>query len=769
MSQPTEGNGHGNGFQIIGQSIPRVDSEERVMGKAVFAADLTLRGTLHGKILRSPHPHARIKRIDASRALQLPGVKAVVTGDDLPPMLEAGAAVGGETTMEARYLRQYLMAEGRVFFQGHPVAAVAATSPHVAQEALSLIDVEYELLPVVADILEAAKPGSPVIHPEVRTRSLAGLSSEPTNVSVHVSAEEGDLAKGFKEADVVLEREYRVDMAHQGYIEPQACTAEMDSSGHLTIYNTTQGAFRLKEQMAALLNLPQNKVRVVPQEIGGGFGGKGFTVPELPTALLAIKTGQPVKIVLSRTEVFQATGPAADSYSSIKIGAKRSGEITALQAMYILNAGCLPGGSLAVNNILVAGYSTYKPRALKFDGYETVTNKPRTQAYRAPGMPNGGFALESILDELAEELGIDPLDLRIMNASNDGDPMTDGTPLPGTGLKRIFEQVKSHPAWTQPLPPGRGRGVAMGMRREGSGVSSAHMTVNGDATFNLVIGSVDLTGVRTSMAQIAAEELGVAVSSISVSVGDTDSVGFTDGSWGSRTTYVTGTAVVKATQETLRQLKDLASQRLQVAASALEYQERAFLVQDNPEQRIGLEELCRSNIGQGIGAIVGSGVASGLAPVTSTAVQVAEVEVDRETGRVSVVKYTAFQDPGRAINPVEVQGQMQGAAAQGVGWALWEGYDWQNGLLRNSTFLDYRMPTFLDLPMIDTVFVGGPAPESPLGVRGTGEVGIIPPLPAIASAIYGATGVRMRHAPMTPERVLWALRQAEQEASRVSA
>ena len=767
MTQGTQGNGHGNGFRVIGQGIPRVDSEERVKGTAVFAADLTLPSTLHAKFLRSPHAHARIVRIDTSKALQLPGVKGVVTAADMPPLADATATVGGETTMEAHYMRQYFLAEDRVLFHGHPVAAVAATTPQIAEEAVSLIEVEYEPLPVLDDIMEAMKPDAHILHPELRTKSLAGPSPDPTNISLHIGYERGDLEKGFQEADVVLEREYLVDMAHQGYIEPQACTVEMDSSGHLTIYNTTQGAFRLKSQTATLLNIPMNKVRVVPQEIGGGFGGKGFTVPELPTALLAMKTGHPVKTVLSRTEVFQATGPAPDSYAKVKIGARRNGEITALQATYVLNAGCVPGAGLSVNNILVAGYSSYKPAALKYDGYEVVTNKPRTQAYRAPGMPNCGFALETIMDELAEALEMDPLDLRILNATEDGDTMTDGRPLPSTGFKKILQQVKEHPAWTAPLAPGRGRGVALGMRREGAGVSSAHITVNSDATFNLVIGSVDLTGVRTSLSQIAAEELGVDVSEISASVGDTDSVGFTDGSWGSRTTYVTGTAVLRAAREALRQLKECAALRFQVEPSAIEYRDRTFYVQDNPEQQVGLLELCRANVGQGVGAIIGSGVASRLAPVTSTAIQVAEVEVDRETGKISVVKYTAFQDPGLAVNPVEVEGQMQGAAAQGMGWALWEGYEYQNGLLKNPTFLDYRMPTFLDLPPIETVFIGAPAKEGDLGIRGVGEVGIIPPMPAIANAIYGATGVRMSHVPMTPERMLWALQQHQEAASGV--
>ncbi|MBI4298910.1 MAG: xanthine dehydrogenase family protein molybdopterin-binding subunit [Chloroflexi bacterium] len=748
----------GKEFKIIGQGIPRVDSVERVNGKAVFSADLTLQGTLHGKILRSPYPHARIKRIDAAKALQLPGVKAVITGADLPPLVQDTANVGGETAVQAGYMRQFLLAEDRALFHGHPVAAVAATTPQIAEDALSLIEVEYEPLPVVDDILEAMKPDSPVIHPELRTKSLAGASKDPTNVALHVVAERGDLAKGFEDADLVIEREYFVDMVHQGYIEPQACTVVVDSDGHMTMYNSTQAAFRQKIQIATLLDMPQSKVKVVPLEIGGGFGGKSPTVPELPTALLALKTGQPVKTVLSRTEVFLATGPAPDSYSYVKIGAKRNGQITALQAKYVLNCGCVPGAGLTINNILV-GYSLYKAGAFRFDGYEVVTNKSRTLPYRAPGMPNGAFAIESAMDELAQALGIDPLDLRILNASEDGDIMTDGKKLPSTGLKATLKQVKAHPAWASPLLPGRGRGVAVGMRLEGAGVSSAHITANTDGTFNLVIGSVDLTGTRTTMVQIAAETLGIDVSDISVSVGDTDSVGFTDGSWGSRITYVTGAAVLKAAQETLRQLKERAALRLRVEPSAIEYRDRVFYVADNPEQRISLADLCRANVGQGAGAIIGYGVAGGMQLVSSLAVHVGEVEVDRETGKVYVVKYTAFQNPGLAINPVEVQGQMQGGAAQGVGWALWEGYYWNKGQLVNANFLDYRMPTFLDLPMIDAVFVGEPAKEGPLGVRGVGEISIVPPLPAIGNAISAATGVRMTQAPMTSQRVLSALQQ----------
>jgi xanthine dehydrogenase molybdenum-binding subunit len=747
-------------YRVVGQPVPRTDSEDRVLGKAVYAPDLTLPGSLHCKILRSPYAHANITKLDTTRAEALPGVKGIVTYADLPPLDSAGGEVGGEVTLDARYLRQFLLAEDRVLFHGHPIAAVAATSLHIAEEALDLIDVEYEVLQPVTEIEEAIKPGSPIIHQELRTRSVGERGDEPTNLSVHMNLARGDLEKGYAEADTVLEREYRVGMVHQGYIEPQACSVEVDAHGRMTIYTTTQSHFSTKMQNASLLQIPQNKINVVPLEIGGGFGGKGFTVPELPTALLAMKTGRPVKTVLTRDEVFRATGPAPDAYCWIKLGAKKTGEVTAFEAKFYLDAGCLPGSALYVNNILVAGLSPYALPNFNADGYDVITNKPRSQAYRAPGLPEGAFAIETALDEMAEELSMDPIDLRIANVTEDGAPMSDGMALPVTRFKQILEQVKAHPAWTTPVPAGRGRGIAVGMRREGGGTSSATVLLNADATFRVIIGSVDLTGTRTSLGQIAAEELGVELDDISIDMGDTDSVGYTDGSWGSRVTYVTGEAVSNASADLIQQLKELAAERFKSDPANVEYADKAFTLTDNREQTVTLQELAANNIGRGAGAIVGTGVASGVRPVTSTGVQIGEVEVDPATGSVRVVKYTAFQDPGRAINPTSVEGQIQGAVAQGVGWALWENYEWSDdGIMQNANFLDYRMPTALDLPMIEAVFVGGPAPENKFGIRGVGEVPIIPPLAVIGNAFKNATGIRIREIPLNPERVFWALSQ----------
>ena len=339
--------------------------------------------------------------------------------------------------------------------------------------------------------------------------------------------------------------------------------------------------------------------------------------------------------------------------------------------------------------------------------------------------------------------------------------MSDGMALPVTRFKEILETVKKHDSWASPVPEGRGRGIAIGMRREGSGTSTATIRLNADSTFSLVVGSVDLTGTRTSMAQIAAEELGVTVDEIRSTVGDTDSVGYSDGSWGSRITYVTGMAVKNASEDLIGQLKELAAERFKADAEDVVYEDRTFSLRDNPEQTVTLAELARNNVGRGTGAIIGNGLATGVRPVTSSGVQIAEVEIDEDTGRATIARYTAFQDPGRAINPMAVEGQVQGAVAQGVGWALWENYEWgDDGILKNANFLDYRMPTALDLPMIETIFVGGPAPENPLGVRGVGEVPIIPPLPAIGNAVSRSAGIRHRQIPLNPERVFWTTHNA---------
>lgn len=743
--------------RVIGKRIPRVDGLERVTGQALFGADLTLPGTLHGKVFRSPYAHAKIRRIDSKRALVLDGVVAVITAEDLPPMKENAWAPLGEMEIDMASLASLVIAREKAVFHGQAVAAVAATNPRVAEDALGLIEVEWEELPVVEDLLVAMKPGGPIIHPDLRTTTMAGKGDVPTNVAAHMELERGDVERNFAEADVVLENTFRTTMVHQGYIEPQACTAQVTPDGRITVWTTTQGAFTIKMQLAGLLSVPHSSIRVVPLEIGGGFGGKIFINLEPLAILLARKSGRPVKMVMTREEVFRATGPASPAVITIKTGAKKDGRLTAVKATFIYDAGCFPGSP--VSAAMVVGLAPYgKVPNLRVDGYDVVTNKPCVNAYRAPGAPQAAFAVESQMDMTAEAIGMDPLDFRMINASEAGDPLPNGIGFNRIGLTEILKRIKTHPYWNTPLTvPNRGRGLALGYWRGATFTSSAHCIVNGDGTISLVLGAVDLTGTRTTMAQMAAEEFGVEPHEISVTVGDTEMVGYSDVSGGSRITYMQGTAVHRACQDALAQLRNRAAIRLGVGDGELGYADRAFYVGEKPEQRVSVVDMARASLVGGEGPIVGRGTATKLQPAHAFGAHLAEVEVDTETGKVKILRYTVFQDVGCAVNPTQVEGQMQGGASQGIGWALSESYIFDRGIMKNATLLDYRMPVALDLPMIETVIVEVPASDGPYGVRGVGEVPIVPPPGALANAIYRAAGVRMKELPMNPEAIWRAL------------
>lgn len=745
--------------KVIGRRMPRVDAIERVTGTAAFGADIVLPGMLHGKVLRSRYAHARIRKVDVKRALALDGVEAVITGGDMPPLADAGFANLGESQIDLRLLRQVVLAGEKAVFHGQAIAAVAAATPELAEEALALIDVEYEALPVVEDVLDAMRPDAPLIHPDLFTESLGGKAKTPSNVAAHLLLERGDMAAGFADSDVVLENTYRTQMVHQGYIEPQAATARVDADGWVTVWTTTQGAFTTKMQLAALLDIPLSKIRVIPMEIGGGFGGKIYVNLEPLCVLLARRSGRPVKMVMTREEVLRATGPASPTVITIKTGASRDGTLLAVQAKMIYDAGAFPGSPVSAG--MVIGLAPYPVPNLKLEGYDVVTNKPRVNAYRAPGGPPAAFAVEGQMDAMARALRMDAVAFRLKNAAQEGDPLPNDVKLNRVGLREILERVRAHPAWRGPKD-GRGRGLALGYWRGATFTSSAHMAVNADGTIALALGSVDLTGTRTSMVQIAAEEFGLEPAEVSVTMADTETVGYTDVTGGSRITYMMGAAVHRACQDALRQLRERAAAKLGVAPEDLEFRDRHFRARARPEKSISVKELAAESLVGGEGPIVGKGSASRLQPAPAYAAHVAEVEVDRETGKVRVAKYTAFQDAGCAVNPPQVEGQIQGGVAQGIGWALTEGYLFGKGVLKNATLLDYRMPTALDVPMIDAVIVEVPASDGPYGIRGVGEVPIVPPPAAIANAIYDATGVRMTELPMTPEAVFWAVNRKRQ-------
>ena len=748
-------------YSVVGTRPPRHDGFDKVTGAARFGADINLPGMLHGKILRSPYAHARIRSIDTSRAEALPGVLAVATAQDFPIVREQPSIDYENAQQNPRIIAENILADRKALYRGHAVAAVAATNPHVAEEALALIEVDYEVLPVVLDLHDALKEDAPLLHDDMTTRFRVERfgpgddTGQRSNIAGHLQHKLGDVEKGFQEAAVVVEREYETQTVHQGYIEPHVATAQWSTDGRLTVWTSTQGAFAVRATTAAILRLPESMVKVIPMEIGGGFGAKGVTYLAPVTAALAKKSGRPVKIAMSRKEVFEGSGPASATFMRVKIGATREGKITAGQVYMVYEAGAFPGSP--VGGGAITGFGSYNIENVLVDGYDVVCNKQKAQSYRAPGQPQANFTVECALDELAEELGIDPMELRLKNAVKEGDRMPNGVPHAVFGCLELEEAMKNHDHYNAPLGgPNRGRGVAVAFRAQGGQTSSATINVNSNGTLNLITGSVDIGGTRTAIAMQAAEVLGLASEDVFPAVGDTDSVGYTANTGGSRTAFDTGLAAIAAAEEVKGQMKRRAALLWEVEDEDVDFQDGAFVCAKT-EDRLTFKELASRLMRTGGPVTCSASAAStGVGPIFAG--NIVDVEVDPETGKVDILRFTAFLDAGQAVHPSFVEGQMQGATVQGIGWALNEEYFYTpDGTMANSSFLDYRMPTTLDLPMIDTVIIEVPNPRHPFGLRGVGEGPIIPPLAAVANAVYHATGARIRKLPITPGSVLEAL------------
>jgi CO/xanthine dehydrogenase Mo-binding subunit len=730
-------------FRVVGTRPSRYDGVDKVTGRALYGPDISLPGLLHGKVLRSPHAHARILSIDTSRAEALSGVYGVVTAQDLPEGTDQAA-------------RDNTLAGNKVLYVGHPVAAVAASTPHIAEQAAQLIEVEYEVLPAVVDVMEAIKDSAPLLHETMRTCSLASTSRAPSNVASHLQHVKGDPAKGFAEAaadGVIAEREFRTATVHQGYIEPHAATAVWSADGHLTVYTTTQGAFSIRGHLAELLHLPLSHVRVVPTEVGGAFGGKNTGYVDVTAALLSRKTGRPVRLVMTRVEVFLATGPGPGAFIRVKMGATHAGRITAAQAELYYEAGAYPGAFVGAAASVIFG--PYDVPHGQIDGYDVVVNKPKSETYRAPCATPVCFAAEQVIDELAEKIGIDPLEFRIANSAREGTQQIDGGVHTNIGCSEVLKAAREHPHYSAPLAgPHRGRGVAQGFWGNWGAQSSCTISVNADGSVSLVTGSVDLSGTRTSLAMQAAEVLGLTLEQIKPGVGDTDSIGYTETSAGSRTTVATGIAVVKAAHDVIARMSARAALLWGVPADAVSFHEGVFATGEDADKRLAFAELA-ARLSETGGPVTGIGNVDVQEWGAAFGTHIVDVEVDPETGQVTILRYTAVQDVGKAIHPGHVEGQMRGGIMQGIGWALYEGYVYdQEGQLLNPTFLDYKLPTALDVPPIETVIVEVPYPKHPFGARGVGEVPIVPPPAAIANAIYRAVGVRMDELPMTPACIL---------------
>jgi CO/xanthine dehydrogenase Mo-binding subunit len=734
-------------FKVVGTRVKRPDGMDKVTGKAKFGADVVAPGMLHAAIVRSPHAHARILKIDTSRAEALKGVKSVVTRADFAQGLTGG-------TLD---VLENVMAGEKALYDGHAVAAVAATSALIARDAIKLIKVEYEVLPHVTDVDRAMEADAPIIRAGTADKSVPVGMHE--NVVRYHESGHGDIEAGFAAADVVIEDNFKTEATHQGYIEPHACLASM-GDGNGDLWCCTQGHWNVQKLCAAMLGMEQSQLRVTASEIGGGFGGKTAVFIEPVALALSRKTNRPVKLVMSRSEVFRATGPTSSTSMDVKIGMKKDGTITAAEGTFRLQGGAFPGAPMEFT--AMCAFAPYNIENVKQVGYDVLANRPKQAAYRAPGSPMAAFAVESVINELCDRLDLDRLKVRIKNASKQGTKASFGPTWDRIGLVETLEAAQAHPHYAAPLKAGQGRGVSCGFWFNHGGETSVTLALSEDGTAQLSVGTPDIGGSRASMAQMAAEELGIPYENIRTTIADTATLGYNEVSHGSRVTYASGLATIKAARAAVKKLKGRAAAKWGIDEDAV-FWEDGYAKPAGPNagqfDPLPIEKLT-AKMGSTGGPIVGHFEATPEGAGVSFATHIVDAEVDKETGQTKVVRYTVVQDAGKAINPSYVEGQFQGGAAQGIGWALNEEYIYdENGCLQNSGFLDYRIPVASDLPMIDTVIVEVPNPGHPYGVRGVGETSICPPLAAIADAVSNAAGVQLKELPMSPPRILAALSQ----------
>ena len=737
-------------YKYVGTRPVRHDGLEKVNGKARFAADMTKPRMIHGHVLRSPYAHAKILSIDTSKAETMPGVKAVVTASDFPlPEKKEGFP----------HRSKNLMARDKVRYEGQAVAAIAATTLRQAKKAAAEILIEYEELPHVITIDEAMSENAPLVHEDMLTEGLDSEPLKPSNIAKREFFEQGDIEAGFAQADHVLEHEFNTKVVHQGYIEPHACVADTSRDGRSEIWCSSQGHFMVRSATAGVLGWETSKIKVIPAEIGGGFGGKTTIYLEPLAVKLSQKADRPVKMVMTRDEVFRSTGPTPGTKIHVKIGVKNNGEITAGKAWLAYESGAFPGSWAKLGKWCV--FACYNIPNIQIEALEVLVNKPVNIAYRAPSAPMAAFATETVLDQIAKKIKMDPIEIRLLNAVEEGD--YNHSEMVGTfqriGLKETLEAIRNHPNYKIPLGPNQGRGIATGFWFNIAESSSATVNLTEDGKAVVITGSPDIGGSRASMALMAAEELGIDAKLIQPLVGDTEAVGFTDVTEGSRATFATGLAVVKACQKLVVQLKERASIMWECSVDDIDWVDGSAVHKEGKEPSLSLAEITAKakKTGGPLNA-TGSLEAKGQGPGFST--QICDLEVDPETGKITILRYTTAQDAGTAIHPSYVEGQMQGGVVQGIGWALNEEYIHdKNGRMENPGFLDYRIPVASDMPMIETIIVEVPNPKHPYGVRGVGEVGIVPPLPAVANAIHDAVGIRLRDAPMSPVRILAAINQ----------
>ncbi len=753
----------------VGLSIPRPDGPEKVTGQVQYVADLKPRGLLHAKLLRSPHAHARIVSIDTSRARALPGVRAVITAADIPQLKR-----------KAPTRAHAVLAIDRVVFVGQPVAAVAADELAIAEEALDLIDVRYEVLPAAVDPLQSMKPGAPPVA-EAGTEadtsealahgSVSGVTTETkpakaVNISQQAKLGRGDVAKGFAESDVVIEKTYRIPMVHQGYLEPHAVLAQWDTNGQLTLWASTQGSFNTRSEVAEVLELPENTIKVIPMECGGGFGGKIRALCEPITAVLARVTGRPVRYVMTRREELEAGNPAPQVIIRLKSGVKRDGTLMALEAETVIESGAFSGAVLAVSSVFLA--SLYLWPAFEVRGFEVLTHKPSIAAYRAPVAPHTIFAIDSHMEQIALVLGMDPVEFRLRHLQSEGKPMANNQPWLNNGAIEVLHRIAEHPLWknrAQWKASGkngrlRGTGLALGGWLGGLQPTGATVRLNPDGSLQVLTGQVDIAGTNIALAQIAASAYGVDIDKVKITTGDTDVAPVTGLSAGSKTIYTVGVAVMEAAKNARQQTLEIAAKEMEAAVQDLEIENERVVVRGVPDRGVTLAQIGKKgNLYMSkVPPVLGVSHPAFSQQAPAFCAELARIEVDPDTGEVTIHDFVVVQDVGKAINPLGVEGQMQGGAVQSIGMALTEALTFDDqGRLTNPSLLDYKKLTAADLPNIETIIVEKPAPAGPFGARGVGEPPIVPAPAALANAVHDATGVRLTELPLTPERIALAM------------
>ena len=733
-------------LKVVGTNPVKHDGLDKVLGRAKFGADAYLPGMLYGKILRSPHAHAIIKSIDTSKAEALPGVKAVITSADFPEIPQ-GTGWGD--------MSRNTIAREKALFDGHPVAAVAATSEQLAKRACKLVEVEYEVLPHVIDVEDAMAEGAPILHDYMRTKGDENAPDVPTNVCEKMVSKLGDVAVGFEAADCVVEHEFDSKPMHQGYIEPQGCIADYSEDGLVEVWTCTQAPFVYRDRLSAVLKIDAAKINVQQSELGGGFGGKTGFYAEPLAIILSKKASAPVKMTLTRAEVFRGTGPVSGTKSRIKMGCTKDGKITAAEADLYCQTGPYTGSMYF--NAPNAMFTRYELENVYIEAYEVVSNRPKVNSFRAPCVPQIVFGVEGIIDEMAKKVGMDPIDFRLKNAAKEGHTTIYGDTWGPVGFIETLEAAKETDHYKTPVKDGEGRGISCGFWFNRGGETSSTMTLAPDGTVTIATGTADVAGSRISIAMMAAEELGISVDKVRVRMADTNSLGFNRVTAGSRTTFSVGMVVVDNARKCITELCRRAANIWGVAEEEVVYEDgqvkpASSNVGDFEPMSVG-EITSKTTMTNG--AIVSSSSMNVTGAGPGFGVNIVDLKVDEGTGRVDVLRWTVVQDAGKAIHPVQVEGQLQGAAIQGMGWALNEEYIYTDeGKLDNPGFLDYRMPVASDAPMVDCKIVEIPNPKHPFGLRGVGEVPVVPTMAAVGNAITDAIGIRPTSLPMSPPKLL---------------